>query len=182
MIPPPRRRTVPAAFLPLLAILSQGPAVAVAEDLSFVSDEELDGEIAARQADLERTRARVQAIEADLDAAREELEGARRAAGEIESHLVARASLLYRLTRHGAALRFLLGPGSGTASLRRIGTLERLVRESLERRREIGLHLARTEERIETASEQLATARRLESGLEAAREELEAERARRKSC
>jgi chromosome segregation ATPase len=175
---PPSFRLASAALPPLLVILLRGP-VATAEDLSFVSDGELAGELAARRADLERTRGRLRAVEADLEAAREDLDAARLAAGVIEAHLAARVALLYRLSRHGGALRWLLGSGSGAAPLRRIATLKRLVQDSLEQRRDAGLRLAQLEERIEAAARERGTASELELRLEAAREELEAERARR---
>ncbi|HUT77772.1 MAG TPA: hypothetical protein VM285_08810 [Polyangia bacterium] len=168
-----------AVFAVVVAATLLAAAGAAAEDFSFVSDDELAGELAARQADLERTRARLRAIEAELDTAREELDSARRAAGEIEMHLAARASLLYRLSRHGGALRYLLGSGTGTAALQKIATLKRLVRGSLEQRRDAGLRLAELEERIEAAGAERMTASELELRFEAAREELEAERARR---
>jgi chromosome segregation ATPase len=178
-MPPRIRRRAPAALPALLVALSQLPAVAAADDLSFVSDDELAGEIDARRADLDRTRSRLAALEADLEAARGELEGARLEVADIESRLIARVALLYRLSHRGAAMRLLLEPGAGTASLRRIGTLERLVREGLERRREAGLRLAGIEGRIEETSARLSAARELASGLEDACAELEAERARR---
>ena len=172
-------RPTPRRTLVRLALLTAALAAPAAADMSFVSDDELAGEIAAREEDLERTRSRLRRIAAEERADREEIETVRRSIAEIETNLVARAALLYRVSRQGAGLRYLLGHGAGTDSLKRIAVLERLVRAGLEQRRAAGLRQAEIEDRLAAAAEESRAARELELRLEASIERLLAERARR---
>lgn len=163
----------------MVAALSASPAAA--GDLSYVADEELEGELAAREADLERTRSRLRRVEAEAAAARDELDDARQALAEIESHLAARVAALYRFSRHGAGLRHLLDHDSGAAALRRIAVLQRLVVDGLERRRAAGLRIAQIEEHLGAVEEEWQTALELEVQLETARDELLVELRRRRT-
>jgi predicted nucleic acid-binding Zn-ribbon protein len=167
--------------LPFLLAAVGAASAAGADDLSYVSDEELARELAAREADLGRTRARIPEAEAARERGLAELEDARAELAGIESQLAARAALLYRLSRQGGGLRSLLGPDAGTASLRRFATLKRLLWAALEQRRAVGLRLLEIEERVRSAAAEIEAARALEVRLEEAREELEAERSRRGS-
>jgi len=171
---------VRATLALVVTCLALVPAVAAADDLSHISDEELSEEIDARDGDIARTAKRIDTLELEelelavsLDEARTQLE-------EIDRRLTRRVALLYRLTRHGAALRYLLSAGSATELLKRLKTLQRLVLEGLDDRRQAGVRAADVEERMRAVSLERRQADEMLEQLEAARDELRAERARRR--
>ncbi|MFO8074460.1 MAG: hypothetical protein R6V85_21575 [Polyangia bacterium] len=167
-----------AAFLSLaLSVLIAAPLAA--DDLAFVSAEELEGEIAARDEDIDRTRRRIAALEGAARRAREEIDRAARRLREVERKLGDEAALLYRLSRHGHALRYLLGAGSPTELLERLGTLRRLVLHSLEERRRAGMKLAAAEERLAAAKDDRRRAEEMLDRLRRTRRDLLAELQRR---
>jgi hypothetical protein len=152
---------------------------AAADDLTHVSDAELESELTARDQDIARTSARVLSLserEAESVAA---IGTARMEALEIDRALAERAAFLYRLGRRGAAFRYLVGAPSASAFLKRYATLRRLVISLLEARRSAGVRLAGAEAALEKTRAELQMARSMLDQLEEARLELTAELARR---
>jgi hypothetical protein len=150
-----------------------------ADDLSHVSDAELESELAARDQDIARTATRIQNLterEAENTAA---MDTARMETLEIDRALAERAAFLYRLGRRGAAFRYLVGAPSSSAFLKRYATLRRLVIVLLEARRNAGVRLAGVEAALEKTRAELQMAQSMMSQLEEARLELTGELARR---
>lgn len=163
-----------AAFF-WLALSVPIAAPLAADGLTFVSAEELADEIAARDEDIDRTRRRIEALEESARRALEDIDRAARRLRGVERKLEDKVALLYRLSRHGHALRYLLGAGSPTELLQRLGTLRRLVLHSLEERRRAGMELAAAEGRLAAAKEGRRRAEEMLTRLRRARRELVAE-------
>jgi hypothetical protein len=154
-------------------------ATALADDLSHVSDEELVEELIARDGDIERTSQRIDSLDLEELELAISLDDARSQVQDIERRLETRVALLYRLSRHGAALRYLVSSGSATELLRRVRTLRHLVIDGLEDRRSAGLRVTDLEERMQQLrADRLRAAEMLEQ-LESARGELRQEQSRR---
>ena len=173
-----RARTGSAALLAgAIGLLAAG--LAGGDDFTHIGDDELALEIEGRVADIERTNARIEGIVDALGAARQEVEAARIELTEIELELAARAELLYRLSHHGKALRYLLAADTATGFLKRLATLRSLVITALEERRRIGLALTEAEARVETLRRDQRQAEGLRAQLESAHRELIDEQQRR---
>jgi len=169
-----------AATVIALAALLAGPAAdARADDLSYVSDEEIAAEILARSDDLDRTRLRVASIERELARTRAMIDDARFELVETERHVARNAGLLYRLSRHGAALRYLLSSSCATGFLKRVRLLRFLVISGLEARRAAGARLSDWEETNRDLERGLTLANEMVSRLVETKAELVAERDRR---
>ena len=130
----------------LLALLIA--ATSSANDSNYISRMELSEEIASRDADIARTSARMESLIEMENLATESLDQARVQADEIEKSVIARVRLLYRLSRNGGSLRYLLGASSATEMLKRIQTLTRMVRQSLESHRQAGIVIVQAEEKL----------------------------------
>jgi chromosome segregation ATPase len=152
---------------------------AAADDLSHVSDAELNTEISARDQDIARTSARVDTLAAREGENAEAIDAARMEALEVDRALTERAGFLYRLGRRGAAFRYLVGAPSAAAFLKRYATLRRLVVVLLEARRDAGVRLTEAEAALEKTREELEMARAMLGELEETRAELNGELARR---
>jgi len=152
---------------------------AAADDLSHVSDAELETEIAARDQDIARTSARAEELTAREAENAAAIDAARLEALEIDKSLAERAGFLYRIGRRGAAFRYLLGAPSASEFLKRYATLRRLVVALLEARRAAGVRLTAAEAALDETRAELRSARSMLSQLEEARLELADELARR---
>ena len=159
------------------AMLTAAPAAA--DDLSHVSDEELAEELIARGGDIDRTTERIRVLDTEELELAVTLDEARTDVRQIEQRLAQRVELLYRLSRHGAALRYLVSAGSATELLKRLRMLRHLVVDGLEDRRRAGLRVAQLEERSRAVSDEQRRAAEMLSHLESAREDLLAEQSRR---
>ncbi len=163
----------------LLAIALAFAGASRADDLTYVSDEELIEEVENRKADILRARARMTSLEGEEVCAREELENASANSKHTETLVAARARLLYRLSRNGGSLRYLLGSTSATQLVKRLDILKRLVRDGLLSQRQAGLRLADAENKLEEIRQSLRDAAALLTILEEAQGELVAEQKRR---
>ncbi|MBW2276836.1 MAG: hypothetical protein JRF63_05045 [Deltaproteobacteria bacterium] len=159
------------------AVLTAAPAAA--DDLSHVSDDELSEELTARSGDIARTAERIHVLDTEELEIAVSLDEARTQIRQIEQRLAQRIELLYRLSRHGAALRYLMSAGSATELLKRLRTLRHLVIDGLEDRRRAGLRVAQLEERSRAVSDEQRQAAEMFLHLESAREDLLAEQSRR---
>lgn len=160
-----------ALALVALGVVFAATGVA-ADDLSYVSDEELIEELVARDGDIERTSRRIAALDLEELELAVALDEARTQVSEIDQRLVVRVALLYRLSRHGAALRYLISAGSATELLRRVKTLRRLVIDGLDDRRRAGLRVTELEGRMQALRDDQRRATEMLGQLEAARREL----------
>jgi hypothetical protein len=160
--------------------LALAPVAVVADDLLYVSEEELSAEIEARTGDIDRTADRLAALELEEMELALALDDARTRMREIEQRLNRRVGVLYRLSRRGAALKYLLSAGSATELLKRLRTLKHLVYDGLDDRRRAGLRVAETEERLRSVSDDRRRALEMLEQLETARAELLAEQVRRR--
>jgi hypothetical protein len=171
-------RVAVAAVAAALALVA---ARAAAVDLSYASAAELTVELAARDLDITRTAARIDDLVAREARNASAIDAARTEVLESERALAERAGFLYRLSRRGAAFRYLLGAPTASAFLERYAMLRRLVVAQLEARRQAGARLAAAEGALADTRRQLQSARAMLSQLEEARAELAGELARRSS-
>jgi hypothetical protein len=170
---------VRAALLLGLVCIALAAAPAVADDLAYVSDEELAAELISRSGDIERTVQRIRALDTEELEVAVSLDESRTQVREIEQRLARRVELLYRLTRHGAALRYLFSAGSATELIKRLRILRHLVIDGLEDRRRAGLRVTELEERSQAVRDEQRRASQMLADLEAARDDLLAEQSRR---
>ncbi len=146
------------------------------DDFSFIDDEDLDIEIAARTSDIERTSRRIVQLEIRLVEAVTSVETAQADLTEAEQLSAAKAGILYRLLRHGRSLQYLFNAGSGTGFLRRAGLLQRLVVSSLKRQRDCGFRFAEAQTTLEELQMDLRMARVMMTDLDDTLDELLLER------
>lgn len=161
----------------VLGLLANGAASG--SEFAHIADDELAIEIDSRASDIQRTAARLALIDHQLVEEREAVAEARIELAEIERQLDNRVALLYRLSQHGKALRYLLSAASATGFLKRVATLRTLVITSLEERRRVGLALTEAEARMAALREEQSQAEALRARLEAAHQELVDEQLRR---
>ena len=166
----------------LIAVVMAVGAVAFADDLSYVSDEDIAAELVARSADVERTVERLRSLRSDREQAVARLERARMESLEAERRLAENAGLLYRLSHHGKAVRYLLASGSPMAFMKRIHNLRRLVLKGMIDRRDCGVRLAQTEADLEGIELEISSAGEMLRRLEGAVGDLRAERDRREQA
>ena len=166
----------------LIGILTLvAPGLALGGDFEYIDNDELAIEIEARDTDIQRTTARIDELGQELLATRGTIDEARVELAEIERQLATRAKLLYRLSRHGKALRYLLTAESATGFLKRMTTLRSLVIAGLEEQRRVGFALTEAEARASTLQEELRQAEALRVRLDDARRELADEQQRRRA-
>jgi hypothetical protein len=170
---------VRAALSLLSSCLVAVAATATADDLSHVSDDDLAEELIARDGDIDRTTRRIAALELEELELAISLDDVHGQVRRIEQRLVHRVALLYRLSRHGAALRYLISAGSATELLKRLRTLRHLVIDGLEDRRSAGLRAVELEGRMRAVRSDRQRADEMLEQLEMARDELLGEQARR---
>ena len=154
-------------------------ASATANEFSHVSDEELAEELIARGGDIDRTRERIRALDVEELEIAVSLDEAQSRVRLIDQRLTERVGLLYRLSRHGTALRYLVSVGSATELLKRLRALRHLVIDGLEDRRLAGLRVAQLEERLRSVGDEQQRATEMLSTLESTRDDLLAEQHRR---
>jgi hypothetical protein len=151
---------------------------AAADSVKYVSSDELQGEIERRTADIARTRLRLAELAEQAVRAEQERRLARESGRAAEARAARQAGVLYRISRQGGALRYLLQATDAMDLMARLTMLKRLLYESLDARRAAGLRIAAAEKRVSQLSqEKLAAAKMLEM-LEAALAELRDEQAR----
>ncbi|MDJ0764085.1 MAG: hypothetical protein QNJ97_13975 [Myxococcota bacterium] len=136
----------PWAIAPITVFF--GVAVVHADDLTYVSKSELQSEIDRRSLDIERTQARIAELQQQKTEAVQSLNIATANADNANALAVARATLLYRLTRSGSSLRYLLGSPDAVQFLKRINQLKHLLSDSLMAERQAELRLAQAKERV----------------------------------
>jgi hypothetical protein len=146
------------------------------DDFSFIEDEDLDIEVAARTSDIERTSRRIDQLEIRLVEAVTSVEKAQADLIEAEHLSAAKAGLLYRLLRHGRSLQYLFNAGSGTEFLRRADLLRRLVVSSLKRQRDCGLRFTETQTTLEELQRDMRMAKVMMTDLDDTLDELLLER------
>lgn len=156
----------------ITAILSA--TVARAEDLAYVSDEELVAEIADRDNDIQRTTERIATLSLEELELAIAIDDARTQLREIDRRLAGRVGLLYRLSHSGAAIRFLVAASSATEFLKRLRTLRHIVLDGLTDRRQAGLRVAETTERLVAVREDQLRAKGMLEQLGIARDQLRA--------
>lgn len=149
-----------------------------ADDLGYLSKSELEAEITRRQEDIARTDYRISAISSAEAKATAELAKAREAGAIIERQAITRARALYRISRNGGSLRYLLGARSPVELLRRLSELKRLLIEGLEERRQAGHRIASAERRVASLEEEKTAAFQMKDMLVDTLLELEAARNR----
>lgn len=114
-------------------------------ELGYVSDGELKSEIAERENDIKRTKARLAELLTLEQKSSAELAAARSSIIEIETQTQVRVRAYYCMSRNAGTLRFLFDAVSPTDAIRRITLLRRLLIEGLEARRAAGLRIAEAE-------------------------------------
>ncbi|MCP4606653.1 MAG: hypothetical protein GY847_40125 [Proteobacteria bacterium] len=152
-----------------------------ADDLKYISNEELSQEIESRKTDITRTRSRLKFLLQDEIRGHQELIDAKSDAARVEKLVVARAKLFYRLFRNGASVRYLLGSTSATQLLKRISLLRRLLREGFECQRKADLKLSKAESRLVEIRQEKLQATNILSMLNESIDQLQAEKSQRVS-
>ena len=168
-----------SVFIMLLALFAP-IRVAAQEDLSYITDTELKSEIAEREQDMARTKARLAELNTQETSAARELDAARTGIHEAEAQASLRVRVYYRLSRNAGSLRFLLEATSPTEAIRRITTLRRLLVDALKDRRAAGLRMAAAEKAAQRIQEEETSARRMLDLLSEAHESRLREAAARK--
>ncbi len=169
-----------AWWLAMVLFLVGIPA-ARAGELIWVTDEEITAELASRQNDLVRTTSRIEQLGERRDALRREIDIITADLASIDNRLTARISMLYRLSRNGRSLQYLVASSSAIEFLKRMATLRRLITSELEARREVSLALSRTmDEAVQVETEMTGAVRFCEE-LQLAIDELTLELAGRTS-
>lgn len=163
-----------AALLALFAAASSR-----ASDLDYISTTELAVEVARRDEDISRTSARIESLIENESFATKSLEQAKLQADEIEKAVITRVGLLYRLSRNGGSVRYILGSPSAVDTLKRIQILTRLVRQSLEAHRQAGIVVVQAEDKLNEIQNEKKTAGEMLADLMEARQDLVKERDRR---
>lgn len=147
----------------------------VAAQPAYASRQEQLEELARRRGDLGRAEARLATFEEKLAETETLLASCRIQLTATEAAAAERATVLYRLTRRGALVRYLLGSGSPIELLRRLAFLRTLSISALEERRQAGLRLAEAEGRRTSLIQSRAEAGQLIAELRDIVEELETE-------
>ena len=155
------RNLLSLACIPVLLSIARGVPADDDNGLDYVSDAELKTEIAERQADIERTRARLAELSAQEQTASVELDHARLRLSEIEAQTLRRVRVYYYMSRNAGSLRFLLDAASPTEAVRRVTLLRRLLVDALEDRRAAGLRLVEAERRLTRLTEDEQAARQM---------------------
>lgn len=117
----------------------------IADDLEYVSDDELIAEISQREADIKRTSLRLSELGNLERAALTELSEARTSMVEIDKHAQVRVNAFYRMSRNAGTLKFLLNAESPTEAIRRMNSLKRLLIDGLDAKRQAGLRISEAE-------------------------------------
>lgn len=144
-----RCSVVTAVALSLLLGAATEPSAQVPHDSTI----ELKEELGRRQADLDRAEKRLDDLATELSELERLVLSSKENLGRAEDLAAQQAAVLYRLTRRGALVRYLLGSDSPVELLRRLGFLRALSLNALEVRRQAGLHLAQLEERLASTLE-----------------------------
>jgi peptidoglycan hydrolase CwlO-like protein len=160
------------------------PAAARAQTSSGLDDalgmtlEELEEEIARREADLQRYSSRLAELDQQNEALRADLEQREATARARERSLRTRIVGLCRLTR-GGYVALLLGAHTWTDLLRRAELARSVVDRDVEALRAHRVELEQLRQQRRTLAEQLETQRTLADRISLYQQELEAERQRR---
>lgn len=179
-----RRRVGPWTLALVAATCALAPAAARAQAGSGLDDalgmtlEELEEEIARREADLLRYSGRLTELERQNDTLRADVDQREAAARVRERSLRTRIVGLCRLTR-GGYVALLLGAHTWTDLLRRAELARTVVDRDVEALRAHRVELEELRDRRRHLAEQLETQRALADRISLYQRELEAERQRR---
>ena len=174
------RRSSALALMFLAAVTLS--LTAVADDLSHLDATELAEEKAAREDDIRRTQIRLDRLELKARSLQAEQQRAEADLQSLDASLEEQAVILYRMSRGGKALRYLMSAESGAAFLKRANTLKRLVSTQMNARREKGLNLSALESDVSDLDTERAAAQAFLEELEETLAGLDAEIARRESA
>ncbi len=163
-------------LLVCLALLILTPSVKAEE--GYISLDELEDEIARRREDIARTDYRISAVTTEENSALTELGNARADGAVVEQQAIVRARVLYRISRNGGSLRYLLGADSPVNLLKRLSDLKRLLVHGLEARRQAGHRIVAAERRVSNLRDEKDAAFQMKGMLADALSDLEEEKAR----
>ena len=149
------------------------------EDYSWVETDELKLELKARRDDVKRTHRRIEDLNQQLLAQQNEKQNLYHKLEMVESRLVQRTSMLYRLSKNGKSVQYLFGSDSMTAFVKRMQTLRLLVTSQMDEKREYTLQMTRIENEIERTRQQITSAKELITQLKATVQNLQQELSRR---
>ncbi|MCK9521734.1 MAG: hypothetical protein M0R76_01665 [Proteobacteria bacterium] len=147
---------------------------ATAGDFGHIASDELAEEADARRQDLQRTEERLQQLEATLATLQAQQHATEEELRALTETLEAHAAILYRISRGGKALRYLMSAETDASFLKRANTLKRLFTSQVKARREKGLHLSSIEADIAQREAEIGTAQGLAEELRETIAELEA--------
>ena len=150
-----------------------------ADGSTYISKSDLNQEIRNRKEDIARTKGRIESLIQKQRELNRELDQSRALADRIDQRLALRSRLLYRLSRNGGGMRYLLCSTSAIDLIRRLGELRRIVTSSFADRREISVKIASAEDQLKDVEEEISSANIMLSMLEQALHELQTKRKRR---
>lgn len=153
-----------------------------ADETEYASDEELLNEILSRQADIERTRERIESLAQNEILTLAEIHAAKRDVEHVQTLTIQRAKLFYRLYRNGGSIRYLLGSSSATQLLKRLRLLRLILMEGFEAGRSAGLRLAEAQSALEETQKKKSEAQKMLKMLEDAFQDLFREQQRRNTA
>lgn len=152
------------------------------EDLSYIDSNELHIELNARKTDLKRTQNRITDIQQRLLAQQHEVKNLREQIASIDTKLVQRTSMLYRLSKNGKSVQYLFTAGSATAFVKRMQTLKKLVTSQMDAKRDVSVQLEHGNDEIKRLKNDLHNAKQLGQQLTAIVDSLQKEQQQRQSA
>ena len=172
----PQRTIIAAAVAGVLFC-----GAARAQDMSYITDDELAEELTSRMDDLRRTTERIGELRDSLAAIRSEMEQIEERIEAIDNRLVRKTSMLYRLSRNGKTVQYLFTSSSAITLLKRIQTLKKIITTEMDAKRQANLELTRAADEATKAEDELAQASELLEELHLAIDDLRHERERREA-
>jgi peptidoglycan hydrolase CwlO-like protein len=150
-----------------------------ASEYSHVTDAELSVDVQRRQSDLTRTADRITDLTTRIQVVQEEIQVMTERIDAIDARLVERTAILYRLSRNGKSVQYLLSSDSAITFLKRIQTLRKLVTSEMDLKRAASLALSESMDEVTQLNEKRQGAIRFQRELENTIEELLREQQRR---
>ncbi|MBN2804347.1 MAG: hypothetical protein JXR91_14725 [Deltaproteobacteria bacterium] len=126
-----------------------------AEDLSYVTDEELNEDITARTNDVIHTSKLIDEMKTSLDNSILELSDDKEKLIKINSRLNKKSIILYKMSRNGKSVQYLISSDSAITFIKRVETLKKLVTVEIKNKKEAELKIFSKEEKIKELKESI---------------------------
>lgn len=148
------------------------PWLCLGQTPSHLSPEDLAIEVESRNSDIDRTTKRISDMEQRLTAVRFHHKQTQANLTKLEEALTKQATVFYKLSKNGGAIRFLFEAKSATDFLKRMLLLKKIIVDALEERRQTGVVLQRMQSEIQTLQRDILSAKKMLQHLIQTRNEL----------